>query len=195
MKRVNLIISGVGGQGVIMVAVILGEAAIEEELDVYTSEIHGMAQRGGSVVSHVRIGQGIHSASISEGSANAILGFEPAEILRVLRFANPETKIIINTRPITPITVSLGTSIYPSLNQIITECRRYSEFIVKVDALKLALEAGNPLTQNIVLLGSLAATGIIPLKVDTIRRCIRRLVPKRYVEVNLKAFEKGHQSI
>lgn len=187
MRR-NLVIAGVGGQGVILTALIIANAAVKEGFNALVSEIHGMAQRGGAVISHVRIGRGIHDPSVTEGTADAILALEPAEALRALRYANSETRIIINTQPVIPTTVFIGKSPYPSLQEILNECRKFSRHIIPLDAHKLASEAGSPLAQNTVLIGVLATTKILPIKKDTILNSIHEHVSKKYLEVNVKAF-------
>lgn len=194
-KNVNIVVSGVGGQGVILVAEILGDAALAEGLEVIVSEIHGMAQRGGSVVSHVRIGCGIYSPTMIEGSADVLLGFEPIETLRALRFANQNTQIVMSTKAVIPVTVSTGAYRYPSLEEIVEECRWFTEHVIIVDAFKIAEEAGSMKAMNIVLLGALEATGILPVKKDTLIQTIKGHVPEELLKVNLKAFEAGKQVV
>ncbi|MEM3737116.1 MAG: indolepyruvate oxidoreductase subunit beta [Candidatus Bathyarchaeia archaeon] len=188
-------IAGVGGQGVILTALIIANAAVKEGLDALVSEIHGMAQRGGAVISHVRIGRGIHDPSVTEGTADAILALEPAEALRALRYASSETRMIINTKPVIPTTVFIGSTAYPPIQKILDECRKFSRHIIPLDAYKLALEAGSPLAQNIVLLGVLVATKIFPIKKDTILDAIKELVSGRYLEANVRAFLSGLETL
>ena len=192
MSTTNLIVAGVGGQGVILATEILGKAAIKENFDVVTSEIHGMAQRGGAVVSHVRIGSRVYSPTVVEGSADAILGFEPVEVLRSLRYACDRTRIVTNKKRVIPPSVSMGVAEYPSLEQIVEVYRRFTQHITLIDAFRLAEEAGSTRTQNIVLVGALAATRMLPLRNDTLKACIQERVPKRYLEANLRAFDLGY---
>lgn len=195
MKNTNVVACGVGGQGVLLATSILANTAMKEGLDVLASEVHGMAQRGGSIVSHLRIGRELYSPLVTEGSADLILGFEPAEVLRVLRFAKNRTWIVVNTRPIMPTTVSIGVSKYPAFEVMVKEYLRFSKFVVEVDAMKLALKAGSSLAQNIVMLGASAATGIYPMKNEALQSCIQELSPGKYLGVNLKAFEVGFHSV
>lgn len=192
MSARNLIAAGVGGQGVILATKILGNAAMKENFDVVVSEIHGMAQRGGAVVSHVRIGHKVYSPTILEGSADAILGFEPVEVLRWLCYANDRTRIVASKRCVIPPSVSIGVAKYPSLDSIFETYRSFTQNITIIDAFRLAEEAGSRITQNIVLLGALAATEVLPLNNDTLKECIRERVPKKYIEANLKAFDLGY---
>jgi len=192
LRTTNLVVAGVGGQGVILATEILGNAAIKENLDVIISEIHGMAQRGGAVVSHVRISGRVYSPTVVEGSADAILGFEPVEVLRSLRYASNQTKIVANKRCVIPPSVSMGLAEYPSLEQIVEMYRKFTQHITLIDAFRLAEEAGSARTQNIVLVGALAASGMLPLKNDALKLSIQERVPRKYREANLKAFDLGY---
>ena len=111
MDEYNILVAGVGGQGVIFLSEVLGEAALAEEFNVRVAEIHGMAQRGGSVTCHVRIGDEVHSPTVLEGCANLIIGFEPLEVLRLLKYANRETRVVLNKTPIVPPSCILGRGI------------------------------------------------------------------------------------
>ena len=192
MSTTNLIVAGVGGQGVILATEVLGNAAIKENFDVVISEIHGMAQRGGAVVSHVRIGHKVHSPTVVEGLADAILGFEPVEVLRYLHYASDRTRIVTSERCVIPPSVYMGVVEYPSIEQIVEMYRRSTRRITLIDAFRLAEEAGSARTQNIVLVGALAATRVLPLKDDTLKACIQERVPRKYLEANLRAFDLGY---
>jgi len=193
-KKIDIIVVGVGGQGVILATEILGNAALREELEVVISEVHGMAQRGGSVASHVRIGCDIYSPTIMEGSADAILGFEPIETLRALKFTNQDTRIAMNSKPIIPVTVSTGAYKYPSLNEVIEQCKRFTEHITVLDAFKIAEEAGSSLAVNMVLMGALEATGLLPIEEENLIQTIKEHVPHEFVKVNLGAFDAGKRA-
>ncbi len=193
-RNANIIVAGVGGQGVITITLILANAAMKENLKVIVSEIHGMAQRGGSVISHVRIGSEIYSPTVANGTANMILGLEPSEVLRTLRYINKYTRIVMNIKPVIPPSVSIGLSNYPSLEAIVRECRRFTPFLTEIDALKLATESGSPLAQNMVMIGAAAASETLPLKIEKIKQCISEFTPKKYRKTNLKAFEAGFKA-
>lgn len=189
--RCDIIVAGVGGQGVILVAEILGNAAMKEGLEAMVSEIHGMAQRGGSVISHIRMGRKVYSPTITEASSDIILGFEPIETLRSLRFANEQTRIIMNSKPTIPISVATGAYKYPVLHEIVKRCERLTEYIAVIDAFKIAQDTGSLLTVNMVLLGALAKTGLLPVREETLVQAIVEQVPEKLTSLNLKAFEAG----
>jgi len=194
-RNVEIIISGVGGQGVILAAEILGNAAMREGLEVIVSEIHGMAQRGGSVTSHVRIGHKVYSPTIIEGSSNMILGFEPIETLRSLKFANKKTRIIMNSKQTIPITVSIGASKYPSLEEVVAQCKKFTKHVTVLDAFKIAETAGSSMTVNMVLLGALVKTSMLPIREKILVQTITDNVPQKFVDLNLKAFDAGKNAL
>jgi len=190
MREYNLVLAGVGGQGVLLLAEILGNAAVEDGFNVRVSEIHGMAQRGGAVVSDVRMGDRMFAPTILEGTADAIVGLEPMEALRSIKYASHRTLVLINTA-ITKPGITSRSMAYPSLEAIMEKIRVFSKNIIAVDATDMAKALGNAAVQNIVMIGALAATGKLPLKLDTVRKSIRASINEKYVEINLKAFEAG----
>ncbi|MGQ9538581.1 MAG: indolepyruvate oxidoreductase subunit beta [Candidatus Bathycorpusculaceae bacterium] len=194
MKEFNIVLAGVGGQGILFAAEILGTAAVKEGLNVRVGEIHGMAQRGGAVVSTVRIGENVLSPMILEGKANVILGFEPLETLRNLKYASEKTLIIMGDEKIPPPGLTLKGENYPPTSGILEKIKRFSKNIIIVEALRLAKEAGNPIMQNTVLLGVLAATGMLPVAADSLLEALKELVPAKYLEMNVKAFKLGYSS-
>lgn len=183
----NIMIVGVGGQGTLLASRVLGNTVINEGYDVKVSEIHGMSQRGGSVVTYVKYGEKVYSPIIDKGEADIILAFETLEAYRALPFLKKGGKIIVNTQAINPMPVIIGKSEYPS-----DICKKLAaEADVKaVDALKLAEEAGNFKSVNVVLIGVMAKSTDIPYEkwIET----IRATVPSKFVEVNIKAFELGY---
>ncbi len=190
----NLEIVGVGGQGILLASKVLGRAALDKGLDVWMSEVHGMAQRGGVVVTTVKIGEKVYSPLIGDGDADVILGFEPVETYRAMKKASEKTWIVTNTAPIVPFTVSSGKQEYPKLEHVFDSIQKVSDKVVKIDAKELAEEAGAAIAQNIVMLGALTATGVIPFSKEEMQKSIRNSVPERFVDVNLKAFELGFES-
>ena len=188
----NIIISGVGGQGILTASEILALCAMEEGLDVKKSEVHGMSQRGGSVVSFVKFGEKVYSPLIEKGSGDVILAFEKAEALRWRGYLKKTGGVVImNTLEIYPNTVSLGLDTYPE--NIREEFEKYNVKTIEVDAVKLSKEAGDPRTQNTVLLGVLS--NFIDFSVDTWIKVIKRRVPPKTTQANLKAFELGREVI
>ncbi len=185
-----LILTGVGGQGILKAGNIIGEAAIKEGKDVILSEVHGMAQRGGSVLSEMKIGKA-QSPLIKNGEADIILGFEPAEALRVLNKASSQTLMIINNNPIIPLTVSIGMASYPNLNSAYEKLKYQIKNFWVVDARSLALQTGRIITENIVLLGVLSAVPFFPLSPDNMRKMVEDSFPPAYKDLNLKAWSLG----
>lgn len=192
MGKTNIVIAGVGGQGTLLATQILGEAALKAGLHVMASEIHGMAQRGGVVVSTVRIGD-ISSPLVADGDADVLLGFEPVETLRESRKSSPDkTTIITNISPVQPFTVSLGMAKYPPMAEVISALQKAGKRLVQVDMDRLVMENGIPaITSNIILLGVLAGTGTIPVPKEHILAAVLDNVPKKSVTENQKAFEAG----
>ena len=193
MKATRLIIVAVGGQGNLLASKVLGEAALMADIPVRMSEIHGMAQRGGVVESALVFGDA-QSTIISDGEADVLVGFEPSETLRALNKCNPRTVVITNMAPLPPFTVSIGRGVYPDLEQVKRLIRAKTAQLIALDAADLAREAGNIMSVNIVLLGALCRTGIVPLPDEIVRQAIKTPTKAAFVDVNLKAFELGYQA-
>jgi indolepyruvate ferredoxin oxidoreductase beta subunit len=193
MKEFNIVLAGVGGQGILLAAEVLGTAAVKEGLNVRVGEIHGMAQRGGAVVSTVRIGENVLSPLILEGNADIILGFEPLEALRNIKYASEKTLVIVGDEMIPPPGLTLKGESYPPMEEILGKLKLFSKNVMVVEALKLAREAGSVLVQNAVLLGALLATGRLPIKKKSLIEALKELVPAKYAEMNVKAFELGYK--
>ncbi len=192
-SKTSIVLTGIGGQGVITASNILGKAAVKAGFNVYVSEIHGMAQRGGTVDCTVRIGD-VTGALIANGTADVILSTEPIETLRYIKYSNKNTKIITDITPVIPFTVSAGMEDYPDLDKIFEELKKYG-LLYKIDAVKIAKEAGSILTKNTVMLGALAGIDILPFKSQILLETILENIPKRYKEINKKAFEGGLKAI
>lgn len=190
MASVRLIIVAVGGQGNLLASKVLGEAALLSNIPVRMSEIHGMAQRGGVVESAVVFGSA-KSSIISDGEADVLVGFEPSETLRALNKCNSKTIVITNLSCLPPFTVTLGKSVYPDLDKLQDLIRSKTKLLIAFNAADLAKQAGNSLSVNIVLLGALIQTGILPLSADSVKEAIQTKTKKTFVESNLKAFELG----
>ena len=183
----NIMIVGVGGQGTLLASRVLGNTVINEGFDVKVSEVHGMSQRGGSVVTYVKYGEKVYSPIIDKGEADIILAFETLEAYRALPYLKKGGKIIVNNQEINPMPVIIGKAEYPS-----DICKKLEEKadVKVVDALKLAEEAGNFKAVNVVLIGVMAKSTDIPYEkwVET----IKNTVPEKFIDVNLKAFELGY---
>lgn len=193
MKEFNIVLAGVGGQGILLAAEILGTAAIKDKLNVRVSELHGMAQRGGAVVSNVRIGEKVLAPTVLEGQADVLLGFEPLETLRNLKFASEKTLVIMNTEVIPPTELSAKMVKCPSLEEIQKNIRYFTKKIIAVEAAELAKKAGNILAENVVLIGVLAASGKMPVRNESILEALRELIPPKHMSVNAEAFKLGYE--
>ncbi|MFO7996757.1 MAG: indolepyruvate oxidoreductase subunit beta, partial [Dehalococcoidia bacterium] len=177
VKEFNILITGVGGQGVILMSELLGKAAIDDGLTVRGSEILGMAVRGGSVTSIIRVGEDVYGPLIPTGKCDIIIGMEPSEALRTAGFLSKSGMVILNTVPIVPFTVSLGQSGYPSLEQVLEKLNTITSKIIQLDANQIAREAGSLLAANVVMLGALFGTELLPLKIPTIKEGIEARFP------------------
>ena len=193
MSKTNIVLTGVGGQGVITAANILGKACVKAGVNVFVSEVHGMAQRGGSVNCTVRIGD-VYGPLVQTGTADVILSTEPIEALRYIDFSNKDTKIITGINPVVPFTVSTGDEEYPDIDTVYKKISTYGK-LYKVDALKLAKDAGALITKNVVMLGALAGSGILPFDKKILLDTVLENVPEKFKEINKKAFEKGYSEI
>ena len=182
MKNTNIIIVGVGGQGILLTSKILGYLALDMGENVKVSEVHGMSQRGGSVITYVRIGSDVHSPLIDPGEADFVLSFEKLEALRAEYFLKKDGVLISNTQEILPMPVIMGSTTYPEANPT-------QEKTVLLDALTLAEEAGNARAINIVLLGVLSRFMDWPQ--EKWEAAIAACVPAKTLETNLKAFRAG----
>jgi indolepyruvate ferredoxin oxidoreductase beta subunit len=191
----NIVLSGVGGQGTLLAAEVLGTAAVKEGLNVRVSEIHGMAQRGGAVVSTVRIGEKVQAPTVLEGQADVLVGFEPIETVRSLRFASEKTLVLVSTKKIPPSELAAKKMAYPDMKDIVEKIHRFTGKIIMVETEKLAREAGSTLTQNVVLMGALAAAEKLPVKDESLMEAIRELVSARHVDVNVEAFKLGYEYV
>jgi indolepyruvate ferredoxin oxidoreductase beta subunit len=195
MKEFNTVLAGVGGQGTLLAAEVIGSAAVRAGLNVRVSEIHGMAQRGGAVVSNVRIGENVFASTVLEGQADVLLGFEPLETVRNLRCASEKTLVMMNSQRILPAELAANNSRYPSIEEVLAKIHVFTSKVVVVKAAELARKAGNRLAQNSVLLGALATVEGFPVKTKSVVEALRELVPKKHVDVNVRAFELGYETV
>ncbi|NJE76295.1 indolepyruvate oxidoreductase subunit beta [Thermococcus sp. ES12] len=195
MKEYNIVITGVGGQGILTAANLLGWAALRAGYKVRMGEVHGMSQRFGSVIAYVRFGEEVYGAMVPEGKADVILSFEPVEALRYINYLKKGGLVFTNARPIPPVQVSMGLATYPSLEEIkkVVEEDFEAKFMA-FDAEELAMKAGHVITTNVVLIGALTQTPGFPLSAEHVKEVIRVSVPPKAVEVNMKAFELGVQA-
>jgi indolepyruvate ferredoxin oxidoreductase beta subunit len=191
MDRYDLLIVGVGGQGVILASDIIGRAAVAEGLPVRSAETHGMAQRGGAVENHVRIGCK-YGSIIPFGGADCLMSMEPLESLRFARYLSPKGIAVINTEKIIPVTVNTGKVQYPELETIIGTMKGLCTEVKAENYSDLAKKAGAVQALNVVMIG--AISNYLPIKAETIKEIIAKSVPPRTVAVNLKAFDLGRDA-
>ncbi|WP_332449662.1 indolepyruvate oxidoreductase subunit beta [Methanoculleus sp.] len=185
----DILIVGIGGQGTVLASNVLGEACIIENRTVRSAETHGMAQRGGSVESHVRIG-GEFGSLIVPGTADLLIAFDLLEALRYRHYLPTGGRLVVNRHLVVPTSVYQQTLDVPETESILAALGDLD--VTCIDAAALAEEAGNVLSQNIVMLG--AASGDIPLGPDALEEAVRRCVPKKTVEVNTRAFHLGREA-
>jgi len=189
----NLIIAGVGGQGNVLASRVLGDMMIHQGYKVTIGETFGASQRGGSVMSHLRIShQGGFSPQMPKGKAHMVVALEPMEAIRVLvAYGNPEVKVLCNTRPIQSVGVICGDQIYPEAEQIIRWIESLSAEAKFFDTTKDALNLGNPIFGNIMAMGALSSTGDLPMSVNVFEQVILKKVSADKVAVNLTAYKIG----
>ncbi len=187
MQTKNVMIVGVGGQGSLLASKLLGRLLVDEGYDVKVSEVHGMSQRGGSVVTYVRFGDRVYSPVIEDGEADYIVSFEKIESARYVSKLRKGGTVIVNTQQIDPMPVIIGAADYP--DTVIDEMKSKGIHVDDIDALQLANVAGSAKACNIVLMGRLAGYFDIPYErwVDAIKKCVK----PQFVELNERAFELG----
>ncbi len=188
----DIVVVGVGGQGVILLSSIIGKAALKAGIPVRSAETHGMAQRGGSVINHLRIGC-VFGPKVPIGGADILLALEPAEALRNAHYLSKDGIALVNINPVLPSTVTTGQSRYPPLEEILDPLERICKEIKTVDATKLAVKAGNSQTMNVVMLGVLSK--YIPLREEMLIESLSESVPAKFLEVNRRAFELGKREM
>lgn len=187
---VSVILVGVGGQGILLASEILAQAAMQAGFDVKTNEVHGMAQRGGSVMAQVRYGKSVNSPLIEEGTASALASLEAIEGLRMAHYLKAGGLAVINTQRIVPVTVSSGAATYPADAE--ARCASVFPSLKMLDAVKLAQEAGDARAANVVIMGALSRG--LQLPESAWDGAIRKAVKPKFVEMNLKAFSAGRNA-
>jgi len=197
MKEFNMITIGVGGQGILTMMRIIAESALKQGYDVKTSELHGLAQRGGSVPCHIRFGKKIYSPLVMEGEAHLIIALEPLEALRACYFGSKqnETTFLVNNYKIIPISVPIMKEKYPSLNKIFENLKHFSSKVIVINASEIVKkEIGSIIPTNIYMLGYAISKDLIPLKREFILEGIEEIIPEKYLDVNIRVFELGEST-
>lgn len=193
MKKQDLLVVGVGGQGIILASDILGETALAAGYDVKKTDTLGMAQRGGSVVSHVRIASQVWAPLIKEGEVDILVAFEKLEATRWSHYLRPGGIAIINNRIMPPLSVSLGTSKYPSDGEIEDILKRRTSRICFVEGTSKAEELGDVRTLNIFMLGCISS--FVPIDVGIWQDCVSQRLPSKILQINMTAFDQGRKEI
>jgi len=190
----NLIITGVGGQGNILASQIVASAGIKEGLYVTVGETYGASQRGGAVMSHVRFSYIAQCGPlIPEGQADIVVGLEPVETLRIIAdFGNPKTRVIVSTRPIYPVWVLSGQATYPPVEEVLG---KLGELVGRVDVVKVDGDGGTPVAINVLMVGALAGSGMVPIRIGAFEETMREILAAKDLELNLQAFRKGVEAI
>ena len=183
----SIMIVGVGGQGSLLASRLMGTALMAQGFDVKVSEVHGMSQRGGSVVTYVKYGKQVFSPVIEKGEADAIMSFEKLEAARWLPYLKEGGKLVVNSQEIDPMPVITGTAKYPA--DIIPKLRTLGANVIEIDALDLAMQAGSSKAVNVVLIGALS--NYMDISEDDWRAAITECVPNKFLDLNLKAFALG----
>ncbi len=194
MKPYSIYISGVGGQGIIKTSTVIGEAAMKSSLPVVMSEVHGMAQRGGSVSTELKIGDA-YSPIIEKGSADLLISFEPVEALRAIPKISRNTYVVVNTSPIYPFNLRESEISYPDITEIVDELRNKSKEVFAIEADRIAKESGHILSMNMVMLGGATAVQDFSLDKEIILDSMRANLPEKSLEINCRAFEEGFQLV
>jgi len=191
MKDINFLIAGVGGQGTILASDIMAEVGILAGYDVKKTDVLGLAIRGGSVISHIRWGEKVDAPMSMRGKVDYLLAFEPIEALRQIEFLNGGSTIVFNEYKISPVTVSSGLAIYPADNVIEKALKDSAKNIYSINATNKAVEIGSVKTMNVILLGALIP--FLDTNMEIWKKAIKKFVPEKFKELNLKAFHAGRE--
>lgn len=187
----DIVLSGIGGQGILTLAVVMGTAAMIEGYDVRVAEVHGMAQRGGAVICYVKMGERVSSPLVIEGAADMIVSLELSETLRALHHLKPKGVVVMNSNALPPPLSVISGIRYPSLEAVLEELKGIAEDVYVVNAYEIAKSIGSPQSANMVVLGSAWATGKLPLSKESIVNAISKTFRGEVAKINQKAFEEG----
>ncbi len=182
----NIILCGVGGQGTILASKLISTAAMEKNIPVMSAETIGMAQRGGSVFSHLRMGKEVYSPMIARGTADIILGFEPGETVRMLPYLKKGGQVVVSARPVMPVTASLSGSSYDG-KEMLAYLEKQVEHLQIIDTEKACKELGSAKVVNLLLLGSAVRSGALGLTEEDIREAIKKRLPEKHHALNFRA--------
>ena len=184
--RKNIVLCGVGGQGTVLASRLISAAAMAKGIPVMSAETIGMAQRGGSVFSHLRLGEDVYSPMIAKGEADLILAFEPGEAVRMLPYLKEGGQVVVSSRPVTPVTATLSSASY-SAEAMIAFLQANVKNLMVVDAEKALQDVGSPKVLNLILLGAALQSGALGLTEDDIKAAILQKIPVKFHELNFRA--------
>lgn len=196
LREFNVIVAGVGGQGILFTTHVIARAALKMGINFVQSEIHGLSQRYGSIRTELRIGSDVHSPLILEGTLDLLIGMEPLETLRQAPYVSNRTTIVMSDHMIPPTLAYLARSRIPSLEEILNDLRSLRpKRLEVVDAYGLAERAGDYIAANVVVLGAAQAAGALPFSNDVLREALEELSPPRYRDLNLRAYDLGREAL
>ncbi|MFA6710127.1 MAG: indolepyruvate ferredoxin oxidoreductase subunit beta [Candidatus Methanomethylophilaceae archaeon] len=188
-------IVGVGGQGVLLASMVLGNAAMKAGYKVAMSEVHGMAQRGGSVLSTLRFGDEVVSPLEAVGGADLIMGFEPVETCRNISLGNRDTEILMNLDPVYPSMVAAGFEEYPDIEDLVAAIKKVSDKVTTIEATSTAVKAGKAVAANAVMIGAVAAVKDFPISKALLKETLSDNVPEKFLDLNMRAFDMGYDAM
>jgi indolepyruvate ferredoxin oxidoreductase beta subunit len=193
----NIILAGVGGQGNVMASRVLANMLSLKGFWITIGETFGMSQRGGSVMSHIRVsGTSTWSPQIPKGKADILIALEPIEAVRVMRiYGNPEIRVLVNTRPIHPVGVIAGNLTYPALEDIEKGLNALTPHVWMLDATEEAMKLGNPILSNIIMIGALCGLNLLPVGFTEFTVVIKNFFPEKHLDINRQAFEIGKERV
>lgn len=186
--RKNIVLCGVGGQGIVLTSKLIAAASMAKEIPVMSAETIGMAQKGGSVFSFLRIGEDLFCPMFPKGSADLIIGFEPAEAVRMLPYLKPDGSVIVNTHPIQPVTATLGGGAYDA-DAMLDYLRQHVSHVTMLDGDSACREIGSPKVLNMVMLGAVLHSGILPLSLEEVQQAMERTVKPQFHAWNRTALQ------
>ncbi len=188
-------IVGVGGQGVLLASMVLGNTAMKSGYEVAMSEVHGMAQRGGSVLSTLRFGDKVISPLEATGGADLIMGFEPVETCRSLTLGNKDTHVLMNLDPVYPSMVAAGFEKYPDIENLVESVKDVNSNVSTIEATRIAIQSGKAVAANAVMIGAVSAMKDFPLQRDMLKSTLIETVPQKFIELNSRAFDMGYDAV
>jgi indolepyruvate ferredoxin oxidoreductase beta subunit len=191
----DLVFSGIGGQGIVVLSDIFCEAALIDGFDVAKAEVHGMAQRGGAIVAYARIGEKVEAPLIERRKADVILGFEMLETARVLPMLKDKGTVVVNTKYVPPNITFNSASKSLTQERLLSMIKAKARRVHEVDGVGIATKLGNVLVVNTVLLGALSALPENPVKSESYKKAVAARLKEKYVDLNLKAFQLGRESV